>query len=210
MLGGCFSMPRRVERLTQPVAHDRNLFAGLNSEDVRKTVLRPGGATGGDRSKNQWSRSNVERPSLGVILASSLAAICLAGGTHAQAPQKLKIAEVVRSQLFAPMYLAMSEGFMKEQGIDVELVTAIGGDRVGALIVSGQADVGLAGPEVAIYIYNSLSPDKPVMFCSVNGTDGFFFVSRDKVSHSIGARCETARSSGGVRAAPRRCFSSRF
>jgi NitT/TauT family transport system substrate-binding protein len=116
-----------------------------------------------------------------IILASSLAVICLAGGAHAQSPQKLKIAEVVRSQLFAPMYVAMSQGFMREQGIDVELVTAIGGDRVGALILSGQADVGLAGPEVAVYLYNSEAPDKPVMFCSVNGTDGFFFVSREKM-----------------------------
>ena len=116
-----------------------------------------------------------------IILASSLAASWLAGDAHAQSPQKLKIAEVVRSQLFAPMYVAMSEGFMKEQDIDVELVTAIGGDRVGALILSGQADVGLAGPEVAIYLYNSEAPDKPVMFCSVNGTDGFFFVSREKL-----------------------------
>jgi hypothetical protein len=48
-------------------------------------------------------------------------------------------------------------------------------------VISGQVDVGLAGPEVAIYIYNSESPDKPVMFCSINGTDGFFLVSRDKV-----------------------------
>jgi NitT/TauT family transport system substrate-binding protein len=39
----------------------------------------------------------------------------------------------------------------------------------------------LAGPEVAIYIYNSESLDKPVMFCSVNGTDGFFFLSREKL-----------------------------
>jgi NitT/TauT family transport system substrate-binding protein len=116
-----------------------------------------------------------------IILASSLAASWLAGGAHAQSPQKLKVAEVVRSQLFAPMYVAMSEGFMREQGIEVELVTAVGGDRVGALILSGQADVGLAGPEVAIYLYNSEAPDKPVMFCSVNGTDGFFFVSREKI-----------------------------
>jgi NitT/TauT family transport system substrate-binding protein len=100
---------------------------------------------------------------------------------HAQSLQKLKVAEVVRSQLFIPMYLAMSEGFAKEQGIEIELTTAIGGDRVGALLLSGQADVGLAGPEVAIYIYNSESPDKPIMFCSVNGTDGFFFVSREKL-----------------------------
>jgi NitT/TauT family transport system substrate-binding protein len=114
-----------------------------------------------------------------IALAATLAASFPA--SNAQAQQKLKIAEVVRSQLFVPMYVAMSEGFMKEQGIEVDLVTAVGGDRVGALILSGQADVGLAGPEVAIYIYNSESPDKPVMFCSVNGTDGFFFVSREKL-----------------------------
>src|SRR6266481_4934092 len=118
-------MPRRLERLAQPVPDDRN----IRSSSMLRTVAR-------------------------IILASSLAAICPAGGAHAQSPQKLKIAEVV---------------------------TAIGGDRVGALILSGQADVGLAGPEVAIYLYNSEAPDKPVMFCSVNGTDGFFFVSREKI-----------------------------
>jgi NitT/TauT family transport system substrate-binding protein len=116
-----------------------------------------------------------------VMLGLVLALILPIAQIHAQSPQKLKIAEVVRSQLFVPMYVAMSQGFLKDQGIDVELLTANGGDRVGALVLSGQADIGLAGPEVAIYIYNSESPDKPVMFCSVNGTDGFFFVSREKV-----------------------------
>jgi NitT/TauT family transport system substrate-binding protein len=115
-----------------------------------------------------------------ILLALALGASFLVGQTLAQSPQKLRIAEVVRSQLFIPLYLAISEGFMKEQGLDVEVVTANGGDRVGALVLSGQVDVGLAGPEVAIYIYNSESPDKPVMFCSINGTDGFFFVSREK------------------------------
>jgi len=115
-----------------------------------------------------------------IMLVLSLAASFPIGHAHAQSLQKLKIAEVVRSQLFVPMYVAISEGFMKEQGIDIELVTAVGGDRVGALMLSGRADVGLAGSEVVIYIHNSESLDKPVMFCSVNGTDGFFFVSREK------------------------------
>jgi len=48
---------------------------------------------------------------------------------YAQRLQKLKVAEVVRSQLFAPIYVAMSEGFMRDEGIDLELVTANGGDR---------------------------------------------------------------------------------
>ena len=99
----------------------------------------------------------------------------------AQTQQKLKVAEVVRSQLFAPLYVAINRGFFRDQGIEIDLVTANGGDRVGALVLSGQVDIGLAGPEVAIYLYNSEAPDKPMMFCSVNGTDGFFFVSRENI-----------------------------
>jgi NitT/TauT family transport system substrate-binding protein len=99
----------------------------------------------------------------------------------AQNLQKLKVAEVVRSQLFAPMYVAINQSFFRDQGIELDLITANGGDRVGALVLSGQVDLGLAGPEVAIYLYNSEAPDKPVLFCSVNGTDGFFFVSREKI-----------------------------
>jgi NitT/TauT family transport system substrate-binding protein len=131
-------------------------------------------------SKPQWSNevlNTIAKISLGLVLGMGFSIV----HAHTQTLHKLKIAEVVRSQLFAPMYVAMSEGFMKDKGIDIDLVTANGGDRVGALVISGQADIGLAGPEVAIYIYNSESPDKPVMFCSVNATDGFFFVSREKV-----------------------------
>ncbi len=114
-----------------------------------------------------------------VLAWAFLALFIAAGPAHAQ---KLKIAEVVRSQLFTPVYLAIGEGFAKQEGLDIELLTANGGDRVGALLLSGQADVGLTGPEVAIYIYNSESPDKPVMFCSINATDGFFLLSRENVA----------------------------
>jgi NitT/TauT family transport system substrate-binding protein len=110
-----------------------------------------------------------------LLLAASL------GG--AQAQTKVKVAEVVRSQLFIPLYLAMSRGFVKEQGLDLELVTAGGGDKVGALILSGGADIGLAGPEVPVYLYNGENPDKPVMFASINATDGFFLLSRKKIDN---------------------------
>jgi hypothetical protein len=43
---------------------------------------------------------------------------------HAQSPHKLKVAEVVRSQPFAPMDVTMNEDFTQDQGIDIELVTA--------------------------------------------------------------------------------------
>lgn len=122
------------------------------------------------------------RKSLKIVAAAALL-IFSSAASDAQTVTKLKIAEVVRSHLFIPLYLAVSQGFTKEQGLDVEIVTALGGDRVGALVLSGQADIGLSGPEVPIYIYNGDSPDKPVIFCSLNGTDGFFFVSRKKIDN---------------------------
>ncbi|GAB6149009.1 ABC transporter substrate-binding protein [Clostridium novyi] len=42
--------------------------------------------------------------------------------------QKVKLNEVVRSVFYAPMYVAINEGFFKEQGLDIELSTGQGAD----------------------------------------------------------------------------------
>jgi NitT/TauT family transport system substrate-binding protein len=99
----------------------------------------------------------------------------------ADAPVKLRIAEAARSYFYTPMYAAIGKGFAKAQGLDVEVTTANGGDRVGALVLAGGTDVGLAGPEVPIYIVNGESPDKPAIFCALTGTDGFFLASHTKL-----------------------------
>ena len=99
----------------------------------------------------------------------------------AQEKIKLKMAEVVRSQFYMPMYVALAKGFVAEEGLEVDLVTTNGGDRAGAMILSGQADFALAGPEVPIYIYNGESADKPVIFSALTATDGLFLVSRAKI-----------------------------
>ena len=115
--------------------------------------------------------------------ALTIAAIALSApmGAAAQEKIKLKMAEVVRSQFYIPMYVALAKGFVAEEGLDVEMVTTNGGDRAGALILSGQADFALAGPEVPIYIFNGESADKPLIFCALTATDGLFFVSRKKI-----------------------------
>lgn len=102
-------------------------------------------------------------------------------GAQAQQKIRLKMAEVVRSQFYMPMYVAIGKGFVAAEGLEVDLVTTNGGDRAGAMILSGQADFALAGPEVPIYIYNGASPDKPMIFCALTATDGLFFVSRKKI-----------------------------
>lgn len=112
-----------------------------------------------------------------------VAALTTAFAWQAQAADrtKVKLAEVIRSQLYVPMYVALNKGFAAEEGLEVELVTANGGDRAGALVLSGQADFALAGPEVPLYIFNGESPDKPLIFSTLTATDGFFLASRTKI-----------------------------
>jgi len=112
---------------------------------------------------------------------AALAAVLLTAPAGAAELIKVKMAEVVRSQFYVPMYVALGKGFVKAEGLDVEMVTTNGGDRAGAMILSDQADFALAGPEVPVYIYNGESPDKPMIFCALTATDGLFFVSRAKI-----------------------------
>ena len=115
------------------------------------------------------------------LFCAALFAILFSWQAVAADRTKVKLAEVIRSQLYIPMYVALSKGFAAAEGLDIELVTANGGDRAGALVLSGQADFALAGPEVPIYIHNGESADKPVIFCALTATDGFFLVSRTKL-----------------------------
>jgi NitT/TauT family transport system substrate-binding protein len=102
---------------------------------------------------------------------------------RAQGKPRLKIrySEVVRSMLYAPAYVALTKGYFDEAGLDVTLTTAQGGDKSVAALLSGSADIALAGPEIAIYVQNSDSPTKLRIFCGLTTTDGFMLVSREKV-----------------------------
>src|SRR6185312_4350633 len=51
-----------------------------------------------------------------------------------------------------------------------------------AVMLSNQADIGLIGPESAIYVENSDTPAKIPIFCGLTATDGFMLVGREKVA----------------------------
>lgn len=93
---------------------------------------------------------------------------------------KVRYNEVVRSILYAPAYVAISKGFLKEAGIDAEMTTAQGGDKSMAALLGGAADIALMGPETAVYILNGESPVKARIFCGLTATDGFMLLSREK------------------------------
>ena len=66
----------------------------------------------------------------------------------------IQLNEVTRSVFYAPQYVAISNGFFEEEGLELEITTGQGADKVMTAILSGQSDIGLCGPEAAIYVYN--------------------------------------------------------
>src|SRR3954468_2834398 len=125
-----------------------------------------------------WNRRRTLQTGLATLLS---AAAPLRAFSQSKPRVKLRYNEVVRSVLYAPAYVAITKGYFEELGMDVTLATAQGGDKSVAIMLSNQADIGLIGPESAIYVQNSDSPVKIPIFCGLTSTDGFMLVGREKV-----------------------------
>ncbi len=91
---------------------------------------------------------------------------------------KIKLNEVTHSIFYAPQYAAINKGFFKEEGLDVELTNGQGADKVMTAVLSGQSDIGFAGAEASIYVYNEGKDDYAVLFAQVTKRDGSFLVGR--------------------------------
>lgn len=91
----------------------------------------------------------------------------------------VKLNEVVRSIFYAPQYVAINKGFFEEQGLEIELTTGQGADKTMTALLSGQCDIGFAGPEASIYVYNQGKEDYAVIFAQLTQRDGSFLVARN-------------------------------
>ena len=92
--------------------------------------------------------------------------------------QKIKMSEVTRSVFYAPQYVAISNGFFEQEGLKLDITTGQGADKVMTAILSGQSDIGLCGPEAAIYVYNEGKEDYVEVFAQLTKKDGSFLVSK--------------------------------
>lgn len=79
------------------------------------------------------------------------------------------------------MYVAIEEGYFKEEGIDLELVTGYGADKTMTALLSGEADIGFMGSEASIYTYLQGAEDYAVNFAQLTQRAGNFLVSREPV-----------------------------
>lgn len=90
----------------------------------------------------------------------------------------IKLAEVTHSVFYTPLYVAIENNYFKEENLNIELLLTPGADKVSAAILSKDADIGLAGAESAMYIYNGNKDDYLVIFSGLTKKDGQFIVSR--------------------------------
>lgn len=92
---------------------------------------------------------------------------------------KVRLAEVTHSLFYAPLYVAINEGFFEDEGIDLELTTTPGGDKTMTALLSDGADIALVGSETSIYVANQGAKDKVINFAQLTQTDGTFLVARE-------------------------------
>ena len=97
--------------------------------------------------------------------------------------EEVTLAEVAHTIFYAPMYVAIENGYFKDNGINLNLVLASGADKVTAALLSGDADIGFCGSEATIYVYNGGEKDYLKTFSQLTKKDGTFLVSREKINN---------------------------
>lgn len=120
------------------------------------------------------------------VLSVVLAAAALTGCGSAQqtnGPKKTRVVlnEVAHSIFYAPMYVAIEEGYFEEEGLDLTLVTGFGADKVLTALISGEADIGFMGAEASIYACQEGATDPAVNFAQLTQRAGNFLVAREEM-----------------------------
>lgn len=89
--------------------------------------------------------------------------------------------EVAHSIFYAPMYVAVEEGYFADEGINLDLVCGFGADKTMTAVLSGEADIGFMGSEASIYTYNEGANDYVVNFAQLTQRAGNFLVAREEM-----------------------------
>ncbi len=139
-----------------------------------------------------------------ILLAFMLATVSVlfvGCGETLNAVTTVKVNEVTHSIFYAPFYVAINNGYFADEKINIELTNGGGADASMSAILSGDADIGLMGPEASIYVIQGNAKDKPVVFGQLTKRDGSFIVAkRDypdfKLSDMIGKEIIGGRQGG--------------
>jgi len=99
-------------------------------------------------------------------------------GITSEGTTTVKVSEVAHSVFYAPQYVAISQGFFAEEGLQIELINGGGADKVMTSVLTGEVQIGLAGPEACIYVHLEGKENAPMVFAQLTNCDGAFLVGR--------------------------------
>ena len=125
----------------------------------------------------------------GLLTLCMLMTMCTLGGCGekqektADGKTKVVLNEVAHSIFYAPMYVAIEEGYFAEEGIDLTLVTGFGADKTMTAVLTGEADIGFMGCESTVYTYAGGTEDHAVNFAQLTQRAGNFLVSRQPIDN---------------------------
>ena len=94
----------------------------------------------------------------------------------------VRVSEVTHSLFYAPLYVAINNGYFKDEGLKIKLTNAGGSDTVMSALISKSADVGLMGPESCVYVRNNGMKNAPKIFAQLTACDGSFLVGRSQTT----------------------------
>lgn len=90
----------------------------------------------------------------------------------------INLNEVTHSVFYAPLYIAIENGYFEEEGLSIKLTNGGGADNSMTAVLSGAAEIGLMGPETVIYVQKQGKKDAPKVFAQLTQRDGSFLVGR--------------------------------
>ena len=129
------------------------------------------------------------RKILALVLCMILAGLSLTACSSKKAEvktggkTKVVLNEVAHSIFYAPMYVAIEEGYFAENGIELELVTGFGADKTMTAVLTDAADIGFMGCESSVYTYAGGTEDYVVNFAQLTQRAGNFLVAREPIEN---------------------------
>ncbi len=112
------------------------------------------------------------------LILTLIIAISLTGCKKSEL-QKVRLIEVTHSLFYTPQYVAITQGFFEEEGLEIELTDGKGADKCMAALLSGEADIAFMGPEASVYVYVQGREDYAINFAQLTQRDGSFLVARE-------------------------------
>ena len=116
-----------------------------------------------------------------LMVMTAFPAMALAETEEEKSLTTVTLNEVAHSIFYAPQYVAIEEGYFKEEGISLELVTGFGADKTMTAVLTGEADIGFMGSEASIYTYIQGASDYPINFAQLTQRAGNFLVAREEM-----------------------------